>query len=128
RGGGLHSNLGNSPRLQMVMEIVSIAAALVFICFAGTSRRWLVLAATVAVAYLAVMIVRRRTDRRGGMAQVRVNAAGCMQDDNPADGPNAGPLRMLAESFVIMLPATLGATSGTFALYFWAGITVFVFA
>jgi hypothetical protein len=120
RGDGVHASLANSPRGKVVVEVACFGLCLVCLWFVGSGRPWFVIAVLAAAAYFAAMIARR-TGRRGGMAQVRVNAAGCMQDDSPDDGPNTGPLRMVAQSFVAMLPSSFGMVNSTFVRIFWVG-------
>jgi hypothetical protein len=73
------------------------------------------------LAYLAAMLARRRTGRTGGPVQVRVNATGCVQDDNPSDGPHTGPLRMVSETFVLMIGSAFGLLDGRL-IFLWIGM------
>ena len=58
-----------------------------------------------------------------------MNAAGCLQDDSPEDGPNTGPLRMVAETFIAMLPSSfsmMGGPGRTFFQFFWPAAVALV--
>jgi hypothetical protein len=113
RGGGAHANLANSTKRLLVVQIVSIGVILASVWFVRYGRLWWwILAAFAAIAYFSAVIARRRAGRRGGMAQVRLNAAGFVQDDCPEDGPNTGPLRMVAELFILMLPSSFSMVGG----------------
>jgi hypothetical protein len=113
RAGGAHANLANSTKRLLVVQIVSIGFILACVWFVRYGRQWWwILAAFAAVAYFSAVIARRRAGRRGGMAQVRMNVAGCLQDDSPEDGPNTGPLRMVAETFIAMLPSSFSMMGG----------------
>jgi hypothetical protein len=123
-GAGVHASLAHTPRRHAVAQIICAIVCPFAIWFAANRRAWVLVAAAAVAAYFAVEITRRYTSRRGALAQVRVNVAGCVQDDAPDDGPNTGPLRMIAESLVFMLMAAPGLMAEQWMRIVW----LFMFA